>query len=434
MNVDGEGTMQKDKLEKYHFPPKWSVSLHTRRDEVKKRMPNLPKKVLIRDVTIREGEEMPVAKMSLGDKIAICQKLVNIGIREIEVGYVGALEEQRKAMEALNCRGIRCVKSAICRWYVQNWKEEIDIAVSTGADMIKIQTLGGPEWVYKYYFDKYSEYYKNKEIIPRMVEAVHYVKDNYKLPVQVALTDGPRTELRWMKQFFKAAMKAKAERISFHDSRSSATPLVMQYLAEELKTVTKGIPIGTHCHNDFGLATANTLGAVQGGVKVVDVTVNGYGDRAGNAPLEEVALSLEILYGVDTGIDKRGLYELCKFVEKITGVNCQPHKPVVGENTFLEESELHIYAMLQASRSDLGKVVYLPYSPQVVGQTYKIVWGTTSLWGEAIGLKLRQLGYGASKENIEKVRHILTTRFKKSMYVSNSELEDICKKSLSKEK
>jgi len=424
--------LNQNNLGKFHYPPHWSVTKHSRSLELKKRMPNLPEKVKIRDVTIREGEEMPLAEMNLSDKLAICKLLVDIGVSEIEVGYVGALETQRKALELLVKNNIKCTKSAICRWYVDNWKEEIDIAVSSGSDLIKLQTLGGPDWVYKYYPGKYLEYYQKGEILPRVIEAINYIKENYKIPVFSSLTDATRTDLSWMKQLYKGSIEAGAERIGYNDSKAAADPLTMQYLAEELKKVSKDVPITTHCHNDFGLATANTIGAVRGGVEVVDVTVNGYGDRAGNAPLEEVVICLELLYGVKTGIKKEGLFHLCKSLEKITKVKCQPHKAILGENTFLEESELHIFAMMQAKESGLGNVIYLPFNPNLVGTEHKIVWGTTSLWGEAIKLKIQKMGFNANYENIKKIKNVLSKEYDGGKnYLTDSEVENIIKSNLS---
>lgn len=422
----------KQNLGKHHFPPHWSVNGYSRSPEIKKRMPNLPERVYIRDVTIREGEEMPLAQMKLEDKLEICKLLSDIGVAEIEVGYVGALEGQRKALELLVKNNIKTTKSAICRWYVDDWKKEIDIAASSGADAIKLQTLGGPEWIYKFYPGKYSEYYQKGEIIPRVIEAVHYIKDNYKLPVMVSLTDGTRTDLSWMKDLYVKGIEAGADRISYNDSKSAADPMCMQYIAEELKKISGSIPINTHCHNDFGLATANTVGAVRGGVEYVDVTVNGYGDRAGNASLEEMVISLELLYGVNTGIKKEGLFHLCKTLEEITKVKCQPHKSIVGDNAFLEESELHIYAMMQAEESGLGNAIYLPFAPELVGAKHNIVWGTTSLWGEAIKLKIKKMGFDPTQENIKKIKSILTEELEKGKdFFTNSEVEGLISNALS---
>ncbi len=411
----------------YHIPDKWSVCPYGWEPEVRKRMPNIPKKVLIRDVTLREGEEMPGAGMTVRDKVEIAKKLVNMGIRELEIGYVGVLDQQREALKAIKKAGIKVIKSAICRWYVQNWKEEIDKAVEAGADNIKIQTLGGPSWKYIIYPYDYYEHYKKGKIIPRMVEAVRYVKDKYKLYVHIGLTDGPRTDLGWMKDFFSAGVEAGADRVSFHDGLGATLPLAMQYLAEEVKAVVGGIPLLVHCHNDFGMATANTIGAVLGGAECCDVTVNGIGDRAGNASLEEVVSSLEMLCGVKTGINMSKLYGLSKFVEEITGVKNQPHRAIVGENSFLEESELHIHGVMKGNQINLGDLAYLPYAPGVVGQRHKIVWGSTSLWGSAIKLKVEQLGLTPSQRNIERVRGALRKELQSKPYLTDKEFNEFCK-------
>ncbi len=163
------------------------------------------------------------------------------------------------------------------------------------------------------------------------------------------------------------------------------------------------------------------------------MTVNGIGDRAGNASLEEVVTSLEMLCGVKTGIDMTKLYELSKFVEKVTGVKCQPHKAIVGENSFLEESELHIHGVMKGKQIDLGDLAYLPYAPGVVGQRHKVVWGTTSLWGSAIELKIGQLDFSLTEENKERVREALKKALSRKAYLTDEEFNELCKKELSHE-
>ena len=411
----------------HHIPDQWSVSPYAWDPRVRKRMLNIPKKVLIRDVTLREGEEMPGARMTVHDKVEIARRLVDMGVQEIELGYVGALEQQREALKAIKKAGLKVATAAICRWYVKNWKEEIDLAVEAGADRIKIQTLGGPDWKYPVYPYNYYDFYKKGKIIPGMVDAVRYVKDHYHSFVHIGLTDGPRTDLNWMKKFFSAGVKAGVDRVSFHDGLGATLPIVMQYLAEEVKRVVGDIPVLVHNHNDFGLATANTIGAVLGGVEGCDVTVNGMGDRSGNASLEEVVTCLEMLCGVKTGIDMTQLYALSKYVEKVTGVKCQPHKAILGENAFLEESELHIHGVMKGKDVDLGDLAYLPYAPSVVGQRHKIVWGTTSLWGSAIKLKMEQLGLNPSQENMEKVRKALQRELKGKDNLTDEEFNKLCK-------
>jgi isopropylmalate/homocitrate/citramalate synthase len=175
------------------------------------------------------------------------------------------------------------------------------------------------------------------------------------------------------------------DKVRMVDTVGAANPLAIKYLVKRMKAALGVIPIEIHCHNDFGLAVANSLAAVEAGADVISSTINGIGERSGNASTEEIALALKVLYGIDLGINYAVLKETSELVEKLSGVKLQPHKAVVGQNCFSHESGLVV--------AGLANMIFTaePYSPEFVGQQRRIVIGKHS--GKvSIEMKLKEYG------------------------------------------
>ena len=166
--------------------------------------------------------------------------------------------------------------------------------------------------------------------------------------------------------------EGSVDRIRMVDTVGSAIPLATKFLIGEMKKIIPDIPIEAHFHNDFGLATANTLAAAECGVEVLSTTMNGLGERSGNTPTEEVAVALKVLYDIDLGINLEKLYSTARFIEKISGIKLQPHKAVVGRNSFAHESGMVVAGILKMPFT--GEA----YSPEMVGQKRKIIIGKQS--------------------------------------------------------
>jgi len=181
------------------------------------------------------------------------------------------------------------------------------------------------------------------------------------------LEDGSRTPLQDIMEIFTAAVKSGADRLVIADTVGFLRPLSMRYLISHirdglLESIKKEVPLSVHCHNDFGLATANTLAAVEEGVTYAHTCVAGFGERAGCASLEEVCAALELLYDVDTGVDLGKLYRLSQLVEKAFAVSIQFHKPIIGENAFSYEMDANLRAMVA------NPMIYEPFPPEIVGR------------------------------------------------------------------
>ena len=237
--------------------------------------------------------------------------------------------------------------------------------------------------------------------------------------------DATRSELDILKKAIEKGIKFGAEMIMLYDTVGACNIPAICYLIKQLKPIVKDIPIGIHVHDDFGLGTASTIAAIEQGATYMDLVVNKLGDRAGNTSFEEVIVALEMLYGIDTGINLSKLYNLSKYVEKVSGVPLPYNKPVVGRNTFLHESELHVMSALEKEKFWM---CFTPYRPEVVGQEEQIIFGPTTLHGDAIKMKCEHMGIQNYDDYFEKILEKVHSIISKKKLITERELEDLIKK------
>lgn len=205
------------------------------------------------------------------------------------------------------------------------------------------------------------------EALEAAIRAIEYAKA-HGFEVEFTCEDGTRTPLNRLIKFYKAAEEAGADIITVADTVGTTEPNAMFYLVSKIKESVK-IPISVHCHNDFGLAVANTIAGVLAGAEQVHVTVNGLGERAGNASLEQVVMALTAFYGIKHNIKLNKLYEVSKLVEKYSMIKLPPNYPIVGENAFAHEAGIHVHGVLS------NPISYEPIKPDLVGQRRRIVLG-----------------------------------------------------------
>jgi isopropylmalate/homocitrate/citramalate synthase len=207
----------------------------------------------------------------------------------------------------------------------------------------------------------------------RIVESIDYAK-KHGATVNFVLMDGTRTPLEDILQVFEAAATAGARRLVIADSVGFIRPLSMRYLMSHVRdglpdSVKNKVAFSIHCHNDFGMATANTLAAVEEGVSYIHTCIAGFGERAGIAPFEEVVTALELLYNIDTGVDLGKIYRLAQSAEKAFALPIQFHKPIIGENIFTHEVEEDVEEMMA------HPLVFEPFPPEIVGRETTIFVG-----------------------------------------------------------
>ena len=375
-------------------------------DSVRTQM-TLPEKVIIKDDTLREGEETPGTYFTIDQKIEIAKVLEEMGINEIEVGYAAGIKEHADTFKALRNEDIKMKLSSHARMYAKDVKREVDSIIEAGADIINFLLVPDPILKTK------------KDVFDRITEGIEYAKSQN---AYVAFGSG-RVIPRYWQKFLEIAIDAKVDRIVVYDGNGCALPIAFKDNVIFTKKIVKDIPVEVHTHNDLGLAVATTLAGVEGGAEVVDVVFNGLGDRAGNAATEEVIMALEILYGINTHIKLDKIMEVSQLIEKYSRTPLQPHKAIVGKNCFIHESDLHVEQILSGNW-----VTWELYQPHVVGQTRKLIFGATTLQDRAIKAKLVKMGLEPTEEHIKLIRKKIQKKIKNQDYITEEELEKLALK------
>jgi 2-isopropylmalate synthase len=346
--------------------------------------------VRIFDTTLRDGEQTPGVSLTCSEKIEIAEALNELGVDVIEAGFPITSEGEAESVReiAKSIAEIESVSRAeVCALARCNFKD-IDIAVDSGVDSVHVFIATSP--LHREYKLKMSK----DGVLRKAVEAVEYAKSRGVI-VEFSAEDATRTELDFLIQVLKAVEEAGADRVDIPDTVGVMTPVAMKYLVSRVVSELR-VPVSVHCHNDFGLAVANSLAAVEAGAQQAHVTVNGLGERAGNASLEQFVASLHYLYGVKTRIDLTKLREVSELVEKLTGIQVPPNYPIVGDNAFSHESGIHVHGVLEHPGT------YEPLMPEAVGMRRRIVLGKHS-GRHAIEEAVRKLGYDARGEEIEEI-------------------------------
>ncbi|RLE48915.1 MAG: homoaconitate hydratase [Candidatus Methanomethylicota archaeon] len=332
--------------------------------------------VTIYDTTLRDGEQTPGVRFSVDDKVLIARKLDEFGIHEIEAGFPVVSEEERVAVKKVASERLKAKVLALCRAL----RNDVDVALSCDVDGVIIFIPLSDLHL------KYKLKISYEQAVDCAVNAVEYAKE-HGIFTQITAEDATRTDVERLIGLFKRAKEYGADRFGLADTVGAIAPSAFKKLVSFVKEQVKGT-ISVHCHNDLGLAVANSLAAYEAGADAISVSINGLGERCGNAALEEVVMALYCLYGVDLGFKLYMLKELSELVEKLSGVKVHICKPIVGENAFKHESGIHVAAVLK------NPFTYECYSPELVGMHRQIVFGKHSgLSGikevlESRGLKL----------------------------------------------
>ena len=402
------------------FNKNWWVSPLNYNDDILKSF-NLPEKVYVRDSTIREGEETPGVYYTLDQKIKIVEKLEDIGIEHIDCGYIGQVQDQWDLANQIKELGIKLKTYSHLSTNPSRWTSEIEKSIEAKIDYIGFGIVL-TEWQLQLFTgdDKITPEVM-VSIIPSVLSRIRRLGANAILDC----VDATRSKLSTLIKAIEQGIKNGVKMIMLYDTVGACNISAISYLIRKLKPITNDIPVGIHVHDDFGLGTASTVAAVEQGASYMDLVVNKLGDRAGNTSFEEVVVSLEMLYGVDTGIDLSKLYDLSKYIEKVSGVPLPYNKPIVGKNTFIHESELHVMSALE---KDKFWMCFTPYRPEVVGQKEKIIFGPTTLHGDAIKMKCEQLGldnYEVYLDEIVRNVHSIVTENK---FITEEDLENLIKR------
>src|SRR3989304_6892832 len=281
--------------------------------EAARKTMNLPKQVKIFDTTLRDGEQTPGVSLTPDDKLIIARQLDKLGVDIIEAGFPISSPGEKEAVMRISKEGLG---SKICG-LSRVKKEDIDACLDCEVDIV--HTFVPTSAIQIKHTVK-----KSKEDVVRMaVESVSYIKD-HGVSCLFSAMDASRTDIDYLIRIYKETEKAGADIINVPDTVGVMIPPAMRILAQKVVEAVK-IPVDVHCHNDFGLAVPNTLAAVEAGAREVQVAVNGLGERAGNANLEEGVMSLVSIYRVKTNINTKYLVETSRLLEKMTGIKIPPN-------------------------------------------------------------------------------------------------------------
>jgi 2-isopropylmalate synthase len=314
-------------------------------------------KVRIFDTTLRDGEQTIGVSLTPDQKLSIAKKLDALGVDAIEAGFPVISDGEFKAVKMITSEGLSSEIVGLTR----TMKKDIDAAVDVG--LTSIHTFIATSDIHLEYKLKMTR----DQALEKAIEAVEYGKSRG-LQVEFSAEDATRTDREFLKKVFGDVAKAGADRVNIPDTVGYSTPEYMAELTRDTIEATK-LPVSVHCHNDFGLAVANSLSGIHAGASCAHVTINGIGERAGNASLEELSMALQCLphqQKYETSIKSQLIYDTSRYISKTMGIKVQPNKAIVGDNAFGHESGIHTHGVLS------NPLTYEPISPELVGRKTRL--------------------------------------------------------------
>jgi isopropylmalate/homocitrate/citramalate synthase len=365
-----------------------------------------PKRLKIYDVTLRDGEQTIGVALDKQEKLQIAKILDELGVDRIEAGMPVVSREDKEAVELILKAGLKAEIWGFCRAV----KGDIDACIDVGVKHIICEIATSPYKMKAYNFTP-------EGVLDKVVDCLQYAKSRGLYTAFFAV-DATRADLEYLETIYRKAVEdGKADEAVMVDTLGVATPETMFYLTKKLREWVN-VPVMTHCHNDFGLATACTIASLKAGADCAHVTVNGLGEKTGNADLAEVAIAAE-LYSIPIGIDLKKIYATSKLAEKITKIPLSPLKPVVGENVFKRESGVAVAQLVTFPPAVEG------YSPELLGREREILMGKKS-GKKSVEYKLEQLKVKATPDQVEKVlERVKALGIKKKGLVNDDEFKNI---------
>jgi len=349
--------------------------------------------VKIFDTTLRDGEQSPGASMTIEEKIKVARQLEKLKVDIIEAGFAAASPGD---FEAINNIAKEVKNSTVCS-LARAVEKDIKAAADAiaPAELKRIHTFIATSPIHMEYKLRMSP----DEVIKRAVDAVKYAR-SFVDDVEFSCEDAGRSEMPFLKEIIAAVIEAGAKTINIPDTVGYRFPTEMGAMIKELVDYfPKDVIFSVHCHNDLGLATANSLYSVLSGARQVECTINGLGERAGNAALEEIVMAIKVrrdlFEGIDTRIETKEIYPTSRLVSSVTGIEPQPNKAIVGKNAFAHESGIHQDGVLK------HKETYEIMSAESIGLDVKdtIVLGKHS-GRHAFSKKLESLGFNLNEEEL----------------------------------
>lgn len=352
-------------------------------------------KIEIFDTTLRDGEQVPGCKLNTEQKLVIAEKLDELGVDVIEAGFPVSSPGDFNSVVEIS----KIVKNATICGLTRAVKNDIKVAAEAlkNAKRPRIHTgIGTSDSHIQYKFNS-----NRTDILERAYNAVSYAK-TFVEDVEFYAEDAGRTENAYLAQVCEIAIKAGATVLNIPDTTGYCLPSEygekIKYLKDHVKDIHKAT-ISCHCHNDLGLATANSLEAIKNGARQVECTINGIGERAGNTALEEIVMILKQhpYLNFDTNINTKNLFSMSQLISKSMGVSPQPNKAIVGANAFAHSSGIHQDGVIK--RRDTYEIM----NPEDVGVTESAIVLTARSGRAALAFKAKNVGYNLTKLQLDEV-------------------------------
>jgi homocitrate synthase NifV len=368
-----------------------------------------PKNIKIDDTTLRDGEQTAGVVFANDEKIHIAKMLDKIGVHQIEAGIPTMGGDEKDAIKAISALGLNCSVLGWNRAVVS----DIDDSIQCGVDAVAI-SISASDIHIEHKLRKSREW-----VLESVRTAVDYAK-KFNLYVSVNAEDASRADMEFMLQFARTAKEVGADRLRYCDTLGILDPFETFMRVKTIIDIV-GLDIEMHTHNDFGMAIANAIAGVKAGATYINTTINGLGERAGNASFEEFVMALKYLEKVDLGIDTRLFRELSEYVATASGRFIPAWKPVVGANLFVYESELRASTVYQ------NPLTFELFKPDDVGLERKIIIGKSS-GIKTLTIKLKELGHQIDEKQAEELSEIIREKslaLKRSLF--DSEIVDAYK-------
>jgi len=340
--------------------------------------------IRIFDTTLRDGEQTPGVSLTPEEKLVIARQLARLGVDAIEAGFPVSSEGEAAGVRLVAKEGFEPEVYALARAS----PHDIDAALHCDVGYVHVFIATSDLHLQR------KLRLSREQVLERAGEAVSYARD-HGMVVDFSAEDATRSDPAYLARVFRSVCEAGVDRINIPDTVGVASPQRMQQIVSSVRQEVD-IPISVHCHDDLGLAVANSLAGIEAGAVQAHVTVNGIGERAGNASLEELVMALRQLAGVDTRVNTTLLYETSRLVAKISGVVVQANKAIVGDNAFGHESGIHTHGVgAEAS-------TYEPFDPALVGRRRWFQAGKHA-GAHGIAAQLAEMGFSPNAEELTQI-------------------------------
>jgi 2-isopropylmalate synthase len=376
-----------------------------------------PNRVYVFDTTLRDGEQVPGCQLTTPEKIDIARELETLGVDIIEAGFPVSSPGDFLSVVEIS----KAVKEPIVCALTRANKTDIDVAIESlkYAKRPRIHTgIGSSDQHIKHKFNSTRE-----EIIERAVEAVKYAKKSVE-DIEFYAEDAGRADVAFLAQMIEAVITAGATVVNIPDTNGYCLPdqygSKIKYLKENVSNIDKAI-ISVHCHNDLGLATANSVAGLQNGARQIEGTINGIGERAGNTSIEEVVMILKThaVLGLHTNVNSKNFYEMSRMISSQMRMPVQPNKAIVGSNAFAHSSGIHQDGFLKNREN------YEIIRPEDVGFPSATIVLTARSGRHALKFHLERLGHKLDKDELYEVYKTFLTLADAKLDINDDDLQGL---------